>query len=72
MTAWSLLLRTIRFFDGQPVEGGPILNTLVLGYLVPALLASILAYLARPVRPFWYCYSACKNDPLSWGIGVQK
>ena len=53
LTAWGLLLRYNPLLDGQPVEGGVILNALILGYLIPALLAGTLAFFARPVRPLW-------------------
>ncbi|MFI5013524.1 MAG: DUF2339 domain-containing protein [Hyphomicrobiales bacterium] len=41
-------------FDDTPLAGGAILNTLMLGYLLPAVMAGILAIHARHVRPFWY------------------
>jgi len=54
LAAWGLLLRYNPVLDGRPVEGGMILNALILGYLIPALLAGALAFFARPVRPLWY------------------
>jgi uncharacterized membrane protein len=38
----------------EPVEGGRILNALLLGYLLPGLLAGVLAIVARHTRPAWY------------------
>ena len=54
LAAWGLLLRYNPLFDGRPVEGGAVLNALILGYLIPALLAAALALVARRVRPLWY------------------
>ena len=45
---WNPLLRH------EPVEGGVILNALVLSYLMPGLLAGLLAYFAHRSRPLWY------------------
>ena len=45
---WNPLLST------QPVEGGAILNALALGYLMPGLLAGLLACFAHRSRPLWY------------------
>src|SRR5580704_14831824 len=58
MAAIGLLWRYNPLFDATPLEGGPILNTLILGYLIPALIAGTLAFLARKPRPFWYWGSA--------------
>jgi len=38
----------------EPVEGGVILNALLLGYLLPGLLAGLLAVYAHRSRPAWY------------------
>jgi uncharacterized membrane protein len=38
----------------EPVLGGPALNTLLAAYLLPALLAGVLARAARGSRPDWY------------------
>jgi len=54
LAALGLALRYNPLLDGEPVEGGVILNTLVLGYLIPALVAGALAFFARTVRPLWY------------------
>jgi uncharacterized membrane protein len=45
---WNPLL------TGDPVEGGTILNALLLCYLLPSLLAGVLAMVGRQVRPAWY------------------
>ena len=45
---WNPLL------TAEPVEGGTILNALLLCYLLPGLLAGLLAMLARQIRPAWY------------------
>jgi uncharacterized membrane protein len=58
IAAIGLLWRYNPLFDATPLEGGPILNTLILGYLIPALIAGTLAFLARKPRPFWYWGSA--------------
>ncbi len=42
----------------EPVEGGAIFNTLLIAYLLPALLATALAWYARPTRPRWYVNAA--------------
>ena len=52
--AVSLLLRYNPYLDGIPVEGGLIVNALILAYLLPALLAGALAVFARSRRPTWY------------------
>ena len=52
--AIGLLLVYNPFLDGRPVEGGLFLNALVLGYLLPAALAGLLAIFARGRRPLWY------------------
>jgi len=42
------------YFTGHMILGGPVLNGLLLGYLLPALAALALAFVARPSRPRWY------------------
>jgi uncharacterized membrane protein len=54
VAAFGLGLRWNPLLSGEPVEGGAILNGLLLGYLMPAILAGLLAVLARPSRPTWY------------------
>ena len=40
--------------DNRPVEGGAVLNTLLVAYLLPGLVAAALAVAARATRPLWY------------------
>ena len=54
VAAIGLLLRWNPFLDGVPVEGGTLLNALLLSYALPAALAAGLALAARRVRPPWY------------------
>ena len=54
VAAISLLLRWNPFLDGVPVEGGTLVNALLLSYALPAALAAGLALAARRVRPQWY------------------
>ena len=54
VAAISLLLRWNPFLDGVPVEGGTLINALLLSYALPAALAGGLALAARRVRPPWY------------------
>ncbi|HYF53363.1 MAG TPA: DUF2339 domain-containing protein [Salinarimonas sp.] len=45
-------------FSGEPVLGGPVINSLAAAYLLPALLAGALALAARGHRPGWYVAGA--------------
>ena len=54
VAAISLLLRWNPFLDGAPVEGGTLVNALLLSYALPAALAAALALAARRLRPGWY------------------
>jgi uncharacterized membrane protein len=54
VAAAGLGLRWNPLLQRQPVEGGPILNALALGYLLPGILAGLLAAAARRTRPVWY------------------
>ena len=54
VAAISLLLRWNPFLDGVSVEGGTLINALLLGYALPAALAAGLALAARRARPPWY------------------
>ncbi len=45
-------------FQSEPIRGGGIINTLSLGYLLPAIAAFVTARLAVGVRPNWYPASA--------------
>jgi uncharacterized membrane protein len=55
--AFGLLIVTNPLFTDDPIRGGPILNSLVPAYLLPAVLAGILALVARPVRPREYVWT---------------
>jgi uncharacterized membrane protein len=46
------------FFSGETLAGGPLVNTLLLGYGLPTLAAFALARLAVNVRPAWYVAGA--------------
>ncbi len=50
----GLLLIVNPFLDENPVEGGVVINALLIGYLLPAALACALAVYARGRRPIWY------------------
>lgn len=52
--AVALVLLNNPALDGRPVEGGLVLNALLLAYLLPAMLAGALTIVARPLRPVWY------------------
>jgi uncharacterized membrane protein len=52
--AIGLLLACNPFIDGKPVEGGLFINALLLGYLIPAALAALLAVFGQGRRPLWY------------------
>ncbi|WP_158812588.1 DUF2339 domain-containing protein [Methylocapsa sp. S129] len=49
----GLLLWQNPYISGEPVEGGGVFNGLVLGYLLPAAAAAILAIRARGRPPEW-------------------
>jgi uncharacterized membrane protein len=55
---FGLLTATNPFFSFDPVRGGPILNSLLAAYLLPAALAAILALVARRSRPREYVWVA--------------
>jgi uncharacterized membrane protein len=59
---WNPLL------TGEPIEGGTILNALLLCYLLPGLLAGLLAMFARRTRPAWYWAGAAAIS-LAFCIG---
>ncbi|SEC28099.1 Uncharacterized membrane protein [Rhizobiales bacterium GAS188] len=52
--AVSLGLRYNPLLEAAPLEGGPLVNALLLGYLIPGVMAGQLAVFARKVRPLWY------------------
>lgn len=58
VTLFGLLLSANPLFQHGELEGGPIVNVLMLGYGVPAVLAYFLSRLARGARPDWYVYGA--------------
>jgi len=45
-------------FTDEPIRSGAFLNSLLLAYLIPAIVAAALAWLARRTRPAWYVPSA--------------
>jgi uncharacterized membrane protein len=68
VAAWGLGMRWNPLLVGEPIEGGAILNGLLLGYLLPAALAGALAVLARSSRPTWYWAGAgAVSSALSLG-----
>ena len=52
--AAGLLVWNNPFLDAVPVGGGRLVNDLLIAYLLPAVLASILAGVAVAARPLWY------------------
>lgn len=58
LAAGALLLRYNPLICKEPLQGNGLFNTLWLAYLLPGILAAILAWFARPVRPLWYWGSA--------------
>lgn len=64
LAAVGLLLVENPLIDGSALEGGLFINPLLLGYLLPALLAGALGYFARSVRPGWYWGGALAMSAL--------
>lgn len=58
LAGFGLLLSENPLFTDEPVRGGPVFNTLFLAYLVPAVMAAGLAWMARAHRPAWYVRGA--------------
>jgi uncharacterized membrane protein len=55
VVAFGLLAITKNpYVTGVVIDGGPIINGLLLGYLIPAIAALALAWSARRTRPRWY------------------
>jgi len=54
-------------FTGE-IIGGPVINLVLLGYGLPALLAATLAYITRNTRPKWYSRIAAAAA-LALGLG---
>ena len=42
------------YFSWKPIEGGAVLNALLIAYLLPAVLAFVLSVVANGIRPAWY------------------
>ena len=55
---FGLALFANPLLSEEPVLGGPLFNSLLPAYLLPAVLAGVLALVARPVRPRWYVLGA--------------
>jgi uncharacterized membrane protein len=58
LAALGLAIRTNPLFTADAVLGGPVLNSLLPAYLLPAVLAGGLALAARRSRPRWYVLTA--------------
>jgi uncharacterized membrane protein len=54
VVAGGLLIFENPLFNRQPIAGGAIINSLLLAYLLPALMAGLVAWIALGVRPRWY------------------
>lgn len=54
ITTIGLAIVANPLFSGEPVLGGPVMNSLIPAYLLPAVVAAILASNARGARPTWY------------------
>lgn len=54
---FSLGVSANPLFTGEPV-GGPLINLVLLGYGLPAVLAGALALITRETRPPWYSGTA--------------
>jgi uncharacterized membrane protein len=55
----GLCLANNPLLDGyEPVEGGAFFNSLLIAYLLPAILAAALSWYARATRPRWYVGAA--------------
>jgi len=55
---FGLALFANPLLSEEPVLGGPLFNSLLPAYLLPAVLAGVLALVARSVRPRWYVLGA--------------
>jgi uncharacterized membrane protein len=58
ISGFGLALAENPLFSFEPIAGGAMLNSLLPSYLLPALLAAVLALFARRSRPRWYVLSA--------------
>lgn len=50
----GLFANPLLAIGANPVEGGAVFNALLLGYLVPGLMALLIGRMADGVRPQWY------------------
>lgn len=58
VSGFGLALWENPLLTGEPVEGGAVVNSLLLAYLMPALAAAGLAWVAWSRRPQWYVRTA--------------
>ncbi|WP_239467844.1 DUF2339 domain-containing protein [Microvirga arvi] len=58
LCAGGLLLFANPLLTDDPIPGGPLLNALILAYLLPSLLAAGLALVERNARPRFYALSS--------------
>ena len=58
VTMFGLGVAANPLFSHESIEGGSVINSLLLAYLLPALLALILSRTAVGVRPVWYLQGA--------------
>ncbi len=54
MIAGGLAVLHNPLFTNEPIGEGSLLNLLLPGYLIPGILAVVVAWRALPVRPRWY------------------
>jgi uncharacterized membrane protein len=67
LSAGGLLLVENPILTNDPISGGVVLNTLILAYLLPGLLAAALALAERDARPRFYALSsAILSLVLQW------
>lgn len=55
---FGLLLAKNPVLGGDLVEGGALINSLVVGYALPAAAFGVLYLIARDRRPLWFVYAA--------------
>jgi uncharacterized membrane protein len=58
LSAVGLLLFENPFFTDDPVPGGTVFNALILAYLLPSLLAAVLAFVERDAKPRFYALAS--------------
>jgi uncharacterized membrane protein len=67
LAAGGLLLVENPLLTNDPISGGVVLNSLILAYLLPGLLAAALALVERDARPRFYALSsAILSLVLQW------